>query len=352
MRPKSDKPIGRKLILALLLAAIMLVSGMYVMPSLNLAVMGKRLLLPLARLLVSIALGLAIGELLEASGWTRHLAALAGPLFRFGRLGPLCSVSFTAAFFSGVTSNAMLLGFFRDGKIDRRQLFLTNFVNQTPAFFLHLPTTFFIIVPLTGWAGLLYLLITLLAALLRTSALLLYGRLCLPASPAATSAIPGSGPENLRRRSLREAWTALRCKLPGRFKRIALYVVPIYTAVFLLSSGGVFNRLQDLLTGTVVRAFLPVEALSVVALSFAAEFASGFAAAGALQSAGVLSLHQTVLALLLGNIVAFPVRALRHQLPRYLGIFAPAMGTQLLLGGQALRIASLVLVGGAYYWLG
>ncbi len=90
----------------------------------------------------------------------------------------------------------------------------------------------------------------------------------------------------------------------------------------------------------------------MVILSFAAEFTSGFAAAGALLDAGVLTTKQTVLALLIGNIVAFPVRALRHQLPRYIGIFAPKMGTQLLLMGQGFRIMSLVFVGYIYYLVG
>jgi hypothetical protein len=95
-----------------------------------------------------------------------------------------------------------------------------------------------------------------------------------------------------------------------------------------------------------------MESLSVVALSFVAEFTSGFAAAGALMEAGVLTVKQTVIALLMGNVLAFPVRALRHQLPQYVGIFAPRMGTEILLLGQAFRVVSLVLVGWVYYLLG
>ena len=89
---------------------------------------------------------------------------------------------------------------------------------------------------------------------------------------------------------------------------------------------------------------------SFVILSFAAEFTSGFAAAGALLNAGMLTVKQTVLALLTGNIVAFPIRAIRHQLPRYIGIFSPKMGTQILLLGQGFRILSLMVVGAIYFY--
>jgi hypothetical protein len=89
-----------------------------------------------------------------------------------------------------------------------------------------------------------------------------------------------------------------------------------------------------------------------VILSFTAEFTSGFAAAGALLDAGILTIKQTAVALLIGNIIAFPIRALRHQLPHYIGIYSPKMGIQLLAMGQGLRIVSLFIVGTVYYWLG
>ena len=78
------------------------------------------------------------------------LGACAGPIFNFSNLGQYCSAAFTTAFISGVAANSMLLNFYAEGKISRRQMYLANFVNQFPAFFLHLPTTLFIIIPLTG----------------------------------------------------------------------------------------------------------------------------------------------------------------------------------------------------------
>jgi hypothetical protein len=39
-------------------------------------------------------------------------------------------------------------------------------------------------------------------------------------------------------------------------------------------------------------------------------------------------------------------------LPRYIGIFSPKMGTQLLLMGQGFRVTSIICVGVFYYYLG
>jgi hypothetical protein len=92
-----------------------------------------------------------------------------------------------------------------------------------------------------------------------------------------------------------------------------------------------------------------MESLSLVVLSFVAEFTSGFAAAGALMDAGMLTVKQTVLALLVGNVLAFPLRALRHQLPHYMGIYAPRVGAELLVLGQVFRVASIIGVGVLFY---
>ena len=352
MAHQRNKGNRRALFLALLLSAGVLIIGAYQVDDLNAQYILFRLLLPLIRLMMFITIGLFIGQIIEATGWTNTLAVIARPLFRFGNLGNQCSAAFTTAFFSGVAANAMLLDFFQEGKISRRQLFLSNFVNQLPAFFLHLPTTFFIVIPLTGLAGALYFLITFFAAIFRTLLFLIFGRIFLPAPKKGRKTADIQTAPRKAGSNLKGIWDRIKLRLPGRLSRIAVYVVPIYTLVFVLNALGLFELLRAELANYVVTTFMPMESLSVIILSFAAEFTSGFAAAGALLEAGVLTIKQTVMALLIGNILAFPVRALRHQLPRYIGIFSPKMGTQILLLGQGFRATSIFFAGIIYYYVG
>ena len=347
----DDTKQTRSLFASLGISLIIILGALMVQKELDATQLVSGLLWPLSRLMLFITIGLLVGQIIEVSGWIKHMAVLARPLFRFGHLGDHCSAAFTTAFFSGVSANAMLLDFFEEGHIIRRQLFLSNFINQLPAFFLHLPTTFFIVIPLTGWAGALYFLITFLAVVLRTVLFLLYGRLMLPA-PVIDSTGAAENTPVRKEKTLSDIWNRIKSRLPRRIARITVYVVPIYTLVFVLNAMGLFKLLREALAGYVVTSFMPMESLSVIILSFAAEFTSGFAAAGALLEAGVLTIKQTVVALLIGNILAFPVRALRHQLPRYIGIFSPKMGTQILLMGQAFRVTSIMLVGILYYLLG
>lgn len=347
-RVKSDfKP----LLVSFFISTVALLAGFFLIDELSVHRVVSRLLWPLTRLILFISIGLIAGQIIEATGWTNALAVLARPLFRFSNLGNRCSAAFTAAFFSGVSANAMLLDFYKEDKIMRSQLFVSNFMNQLPAFFLHLPTTFFIVIPLTGKAGALYFLLTFLAVMLRTICLAFWGHFKLSKKGIASNEKIKSTLKTDANKG-RDIWQSIKQKFPGRIKRIAVYVVPIYILIFVLNDIGLFKFARQWLSGYVVTTFVPMEALSVVILSFTAEFTTGFAAAGALLDAGILTVKQTVMALLIGNIIAFPIRALRHQLPRYIGIFSPRMGVQLLLMGQGLRIVSIILIGIIYFYIG
>ncbi len=351
-RKKTNTP--KVLAVGLLITLAVLCAGLVAVDGMEPAGLSAGLLLPLARMLFFVGIGLVAAQALDSTRWTEKLGFLAGPMFRYANLGSLCSAAFTAAFFSGVSANAMLLGFYKEERITRRQLFLTNLINQFPAYFLHLPMTFFIVTPLTRTAGVLYFVLTFLANVLRTVMFVMFGHFFIKPRD------PGKEPENGRepvqaetsRKKTNPFRLSLKEKLPGQFVRVVAYVVPTYTVVYVLTSARAFESLEGLMTRFAVAAIIPVESLSVVMLSFISEFTAGFAAAGALMDAGSITVKQTVIALLLGNIIAFPIRAIRHQLPRYMGIFSPVTGLQMLLMGQGFRVASLIFVGTVYWIVG
>ncbi|MCF8045876.1 MAG: hypothetical protein K9J83_08435 [Desulfarculaceae bacterium] len=350
---RKKRSLARPLVVSASVSAAMLGCGLYAVDGMTGAVFADKLLLPLLRLLMFITIGLFAGQLIEAAGWTRFLSFAARPLFNFGRLGDRCSAAFITAFLSGTAANAMLLEFYKQRKISREKLFLTNFVNQLPAYFLHLPTTFFIVLPLTGRAGVLYFALTFAATLLRTCLFLVYGRFRFDPGNLQedTGQATLSTDTGRQKNETFSISTILKEKLPKRLASIAVYVVPIYIAVFMVNAAGFFAVAREWMAGYFAASFAPMESLSVVVVGFAAEFTSGFAAAGALMDAGMLTVKQTALALITGNIAAFPIRALRHQLPRYMGIFSPKMGLQILLMGQAFRIISLIFTAVVFYYL-
>ena len=175
--------------------------------------------------------------------------------------------------------------------------------------------------------------------------LVVYSRLALSPRPLEMVAEKREGQS--WKSILRDTWG----KFLKRLERIMLLVIPVYLVVMIVSQLGFFPWLRLKLAGGINSSAVPLEAMSVVIFSLVAEFTSGFAAAGALLQAGTLSIRETVIALLLGNIVATPIRALRHQLPYYMGIFRPKLGMLIIAIGQTLRVITVIIVGTVYLLL-
>lgn len=314
--------------------------------ALSAAVLWDGLAVPLSRLLVSISIGLFVGTLIEALHWTRAVAKVAQPLVRLGRLKDVAGASFSLAFFSGAAANTMLAEAYEKGEITKREVMLSNLFNSLPTYFLHLPTLFFIAAPFIGPAAVLYVGLTIGAALLRTLGIVLLGRLTLPPLPeGCVVCLLPEAPKWDWRAALDTTWKRFKRRLP----RMVYFTVPIYVAFFFLKRWGAFDALETAMAEHVsFLAWLPPQAMSIVMFHMAAETTAGYAAAGALVQTGGLTVKELVLALLVGNILSSPVRAIRHQFPYYAGIFKPALALNLIVSNQSLRAVSIALVTLAY----
>ncbi len=305
----------------------------------------SQLLWPLTRILIFVALGLVAASLIESLKWTNHLAALARPLIRLGNLSAITGASFTMAFVSGVSANTMLAEALDKGKLEKKEMILANLFNSLPRYFLHLPTVFFLTVPLIKGAAVIYVGITFLAALLQTLTVVAISRLLLtkpetPADPPQKAA---------KKPTMREALKKSMKRLKKRMKRIALFLVPAYVLFYILGRFNVFDRLEEIFAAAWFLSWLPPQSLGIVILHVTAEFSAGLAAASALLANNSLDIREVVLALLAGNILAAPIRAIRHQLPYYVGIFPPRLAMELVAVSQLVRAACVIIIGFCYY---
>jgi hypothetical protein len=315
----------------------------------DLAQLWNALLWPLTKLTLFISLGLLIGHLIEALNWTRAVAAAVSPLLRLGRLSDIAGASFSLAFFSGVSANSMLAEAYNQGRISRRELIMSNLFNSLPTYFLHLPSVFLILAPLIGAAAGIYLALTVGSALLRTFFILLLSRVILPLPDERCVSC------RLEERGPVDFWDALkraRQRFQRRIGRILSITVPIYVLFFLLNRWGAFATVERFVADNLEwLSWLPPQAVGVIVFQMVAEFSAGAAAAGALLSAGSLGQQEVVLALLTGNILSSPMRAVRHQFPYYAGIFKPALAAKLIFWNQGLRVLSLMIMGVVYYFM-
>jgi hypothetical protein len=300
---------------------------------------------PLLRLLLFISIGLLVANFIEALNWTRKMAVVARPLTKFGHLSPITGASFSMAFFSGVAANTMLAEAYEKEKISKKELVLANLFNSLPTYFLHLPTTFFITAPLIKGAAVIYIGLTFGAAILRTLVITLLSRFLLP--PVDRQMEP---PQRAEQNSFKTAWRNTIKRFKRRIRKIIRFTVPIYILFFILARAGMFTLLEEFMAAHLsFLSWLSPKAMSIIALQVAAEFTAGLAAAGALLQDGSMDYSQVVLALLVGNVLSSPIRAMRHQFPYYAGIFRPRLAMQLIIFSQSFRTVSIALVALFYY---
>ncbi|MBE0583780.1 MAG: hypothetical protein IH612_08420 [Desulfofustis sp.] len=304
-----------------------------------------QLVLPLLRLLLFISIGLLAANLLESLNWTGKIAWVARPLIRLGHFSEHVGAAFAMALVSGVAANTMLAEAYDRGDIDKRELVLANLFNSLPTYFLHLPTMMVITLPLIKGAAFIYVGITFLAALLRTLTIVGVGRLLLPLpAQQVVLSTPEEKPEDWQQRG-RKIWRRFKT----RMKKIALFTVPIYIVIFVMNRLAFFAYLEERVASFLD--FLPwlsPQAIGIITLHMAAELTAGLAAAGALLQDNVLTYREIVFALLIGNILSSPLRAVRHQFPYYAGIFQPKMAVELIVYSQLFRIVSLIIAAACY----
>ncbi|MBQ9536265.1 MAG: hypothetical protein IJU79_00585 [Desulfovibrionaceae bacterium] len=299
-----------------------------------------KLIAPLVNLLLGLGVGIFIANVLEALHWTKFLSKLSQPLANKAHLGPTSSAAFTLAFLSPSQANALLSEEYAKGALPLRELLLTQVFMSLPSYLLHLPGIFCLTYPVLGVAAFIYLGLSFCAAVLRTLGTFFLARFLLP-EPKEQVLAKETYTKLSCTQVLQTSWRRLRKRLP----KLCLYTIPIYILIYTLQVTGVFANLNSWFSNLgILREFLAPQACSIIVLSLLAELGSALGASAAILSTQSLSSAEVILALLLGNILATPMRALRHQLPAYAGYYNPGLGLKLIVLTQTLRALSLLLV--------
>ncbi len=307
------------------------------------------LLLQIGRITCLIIIGLFIANIIESLNWGEKLAVVARPFIRLGRLSTITGASFSLAFFSGVAANTMLSEAYDKKQIEKKELVLANLFNSLPRFFLHLPTVFFLTAPFLHSGAVLYVGLTFSAALLQSAAVLCAGRILLERQQDA----PVRPEKKHDPITFRQAVKKSVARSKKKVLRVLKFMVPVYLLFFIAAKLGFFAGLNDFLANHVwFLRWLRPEALGIIVLHITTEFSAGLAAASALLADNSLNIKEVVLALLAGNVLAAPIRAIRHQLPYYSGIYSPKLALEMVVVSQTTRIFSIVLIAIIYYITG
>ncbi len=207
-------------------------------------------------------------------------------------------------FVSPVVAYSMLSQALKEGRIDEKEVIAASFLSSFPATLSHIYTFFLpFVIPLLGWAGVLYTALRLLVALIKS----FIGFIMALRWKRDGSHEIGE----FERRKVDPLKSTLE-----NLKRIIPTMAVTYLAVSLLSTYGFFEKFKDVL------GFLPFDpnVLTISAVEFVNLRAAIVLASGMLEK-GILSGKLVVVGLILGNVITLSTRFVKHSLPIHLSLF-------------------------------
>ncbi len=229
-------------------------------------------------------------------GYIEKLSRFLQPALAKVGLGELAVVSVATCFLSPTASYSILAQAWREKKIDEREVIAVSFLNSFPSMFSHL-YAFFIpfVIPVLGFAGVVYTATRF--------------------GVAAIKSIIGYFLA-LRWRSSYVAEVDVKSFSPSEnLARVAIIMALTYFIVSLASEYGVFDAFSNIAQNFP----LPPKAVAIAIVEFFNVRAAIVTAAGFIDEG--LAWKWAVVGLILGNVISFSARSVKHSLPMHVALF-------------------------------
>lgn len=237
-------------------------------------------------------------------GIMEKISAKIEPILGKLNLDQITVASVAVCFVSPVAAYSMLAQALKEKKIDEKEVIAASFLNSFPATFSHI-YSFFIpfVIPILGWTGVIYTALRLLVAMIKSAIGFVLALKWKDRREVVKRKI-----EHRRVDPLKSTWENL--------KRVIPIMAATYFVVSVLSVYGFFDNLKNIF------GFLPLDpnVVTISAVEFVNVRAAVVLAAGMLER-GILNPKWVVVGLILGNVITFSTRFVKHSLPLHISLF-------------------------------
>jgi hypothetical protein len=257
------------------------------------------------------------------TGVMRKLSNLLSPILRKLRINPLSISSTLACFFSPTVGYSILAEGLKENKINEKEIIGTSLANSFPSVLSHTFTFFIpVVVPILGWTGVLYVLIRLGVALTKTIIGFSYLSII---SKNYSFELPDIDKLNKKENAKKSFKSTLRFA-----KRLIPIMFFMMMLVIYLSKVGFFDYVE--------RFVKPITNLlnlnpnvGILALTEIMNVQAAIVMAGGFLNEGVLSSKEVLIGLIIGNVLTFSSRYVKHSLPLHVSLFGAKLGTKIVM---------------------
>jgi len=260
-------------------------------------------------------------------GIMEKISAKIEPLLSKLNLDQVTVASVAVCFVSPVAAYSMLAQALKEKKIDEKEVIAASFLNSFPATFSHI-YSFFIpfVIPVLGWAGVVYTALRMFVAMVKS----LIG-FVLALKWKDRREVTKRRVEHPKVDPLKSTW--------DNIKRVTPIMAATYLVVGVLSAYGFFDSFKK------VFGFLPFDpnVVTISAVEFVNVRAAVVLAAGMLENS-ILSPKWVVIGLILGNVVTFSTRFVKHSLPLHVSLFGRLGVKIVVLNALATLILDIMII--------
>jgi len=273
---------------------------------------------------------LFIADILIRMGWLNRLFRVIKPLINRTLLPPEVSAAFMAAFGSQVSGTVILKKLYKEKKISRGELLLSNQINALPIYIKEIFTHFIpVAIPILGVIpGVIYAACFFFVGIFRLIIVFIAGRIMqrkkrdnLSKDCGAASGFSELTKEKISRELIMDAFK----KTLEHLKGISVLLLIITLLVSIADGFGIFNSMQDLMSPLIALFHIP-EKMLVPALTYLGNTASANFMVGAMYKSGSVTWQAATLTVLAGSLLAMPVLFIRHTLARNIAIYGTRLG--------------------------
>lgn len=272
---------------------------------------------------VLVSIGIVIASIAVESGILRKLGTFAAPLCRLSGLSQGSMICLMGMFVNPTAGKAMVAELYRKNEVERQEVIPVVIMSTFPVvlgeslFRVQLPTAVLLMGPLVGG---LHVILNLFSSFLQMVGAILYTRLFLRKESRVRAVVPEERNEPT---SIQMNWKVVRTGIQRALPDLKR-IVPVTAAAIILFSlliaTGALEVLRTVFDPALALVGLPGESSTALMAQFLRAYA-GYAIVASLLGAGILTLKQALLTLILGSMLVITLIYMRYTLPLNLSLF-------------------------------
>ncbi len=291
----------------------------------------KLSLLYTIKISIVVLISMFIMNYLINAGIMRKFSEVMEPFTRHLNINPFSISSILVCFFSPTVGYSILAEGLNDKKLNEKELIGTSLANSFPSVLSHILTFFIpVVIPILGLTGVLFVLIRLGVAFVKSVIGLIYLTMV---SQKNTFEVPEKLNKINKRENLEKS---LKSTLRFSKRLIPVMFITMFLVIY-LSKIGVFDYLNNFVKPITDMLGLNPN-IGVLSLTEIINVQASIIMAGGFLNEGILNSKEILIGLVIGNVLTFSTRYMKHSLPLHVSLFGAKLGTKIVMINAAITL--------------